>query len=122
MRPLNFTVRRLNMRRATPVKILMADFMGDDRSFLLVYLADDGHSYELYLPAAGQPLEPIEYMSPSMRQQQSGNRTPLSWPEAEDLARELRPLLTEPIAKGGRVRASECIEALANGKRYGLNA
>lgn len=106
------------MRLVTPAKILMADVQGD-RAYLLVFATADG-SYEVYLPAAGWPGAFAGYMTPSIRNQATGASRELPWPEAERLAAQLKPLLVAgDIAKGGGARASECVEALAKGKRYG---
>jgi hypothetical protein len=97
----------------------MADLQGD-RSYLLVFAAEDRRTYEVYLPGAGWPGDFTGFMTPSLRQQESGETSELTWENAEKLADQLRPLLVPAsIARGGIVRASECVEALANGRRYG---
>ena len=107
------------MRCPAPNRILMADLQGD-RSYLLVFAGEDRKTYEVYLTGAGWPDDFIGFMTPSLRQQESGETSELAWEAAEKLAEQLRPLLeTASIARGGTVRARECIEALANGIRYG---
>ena len=97
----------------------MADLEGD-RSYLLVYAAEDGKVYELRLTGTGYPDEFEGYMTPSIRQQQSGDDRELPWPVAERLAIQLRPLSkSSKIERGGSRRALECVESLLSGRRYG---
>jgi hypothetical protein len=104
---------------ATPSKILMADLQGD-RSYILVFAATDGLSYEIYLPGAGWPGEFAGYMTPSIRNQMTGKVAELLWNEAEEIGVQLHRLLHNgSIAKGGLARAKECVEALIGGRRYG---
>jgi hypothetical protein len=104
---------------ALPIRILMANLGQDGQSYLLVYLGDDGETYEIYLPAAGYPGPFKYFMTPSIREQSSGVCRKLPWPEAETLAHRLRSQVTSGIARGGDSSAASCLDALIDGKRCG---
>ena len=109
------------MRLVAPTKILMADRQGD-YSYLLAFATLDA-SYEVYLPGAGWAGEFAGFMTPSIRNQATGEGSELSCSEAEELAAKLATCLSVGnIAKGVEVSASECLDALSQGKRYGCEA
>lgn len=97
-------------------EILAAKLQGD-RSYVLVFVASS-NTFELFLPGAGYPGEFAGYMTPSVRNQQTGESWELGWAQAELLAAHLQPLVA--VAGGASAMARRVVDALVNGRRYGI--
>ena len=87
-----------------------------NRSYVAVFQADAG-TFELFLAGASYPGELTGFMSPSLRNQTTGQSWVLDWPLAEIVAAHLEPVLD--TAGTDRQLAQELISALLAGKRYG---
>jgi hypothetical protein len=96
-------------------KILKARRMAG-HAYLAVFAADTGTAYELFLPSAGYP-EFTGFMSPSLRNQSTGESWVMDWSQAELIAAHLDMVLETAGAE--KEVASEIIGALRVGKRYG---
>ena len=101
-----------------PKSIHWADVCRDGGSYVLVYYDAEGAEHELELPVIlsrdGQ-FNRIGYSIPTVRDynhESRGEPVALSWQEAEILAKQLAPLVVEPILFGGTHRAAECIRLL----------
>jgi len=99
-------------------RIVMAKLCGD-RSYILVFVADS-ETYELFLPGGGYPGEFVGFLSPSLRNQRTGESWSVEWPQAELLAAHLEPFV-ESAGATAEV-AYKVVEAMQTGRRYAHEA
>lgn len=88
-------------------------------AYLAVSAADTGTVYELFLPSASGP-EFTGFMSPSLRNQSTGESWIVDWSQAELMASHLDTVLE--TAGDDKAVAKEIIDALTVGRRYGHEA
>lgn len=96
-------------------KILKARRM-EGHAYLAVFAANTGTAYELFLPSAGYP-EFTGFMSPSLRNQSTGESWVVDWSQAELIAAHLDTVVETAGAE--KSVAKEIIGALTDGRRYG---
>jgi hypothetical protein len=96
-------------------KIVAAKRQGD-RSYLVVFEAGAA-TYELFLPGAGYPGEFTGFLSPSLRDQRTGQSWATDWGQAELIAAHLEPVTGTAGAEEAVAR--EVVGALTSGRRYG---
>ena len=87
------------------------------RSYLVVFVADTG-TFELFLPGADSLGGIVKFLSPSLRNQATGQSWVVSWPLAELIAAHLETVIDTAGPEASMTR--EVVEAMTTGERQGV--